>query len=387
MTPDVPDERPQAHFNHAGASIPPPEVVDRVIDHLRLEADAGGYEAAERVAGEAELIPEALAALVGAGADEVVPCESATRGWEQVLWAAALSHGWGSGDRVVVDRFAYASSWATLQRLRDVLGVDLAIAPSGPDGSVDAAGVTDVIDDRTRLVLVTHVPTHLGTVSDVAGVGAALAGREVVYAVDLAQSLGQIPIDVEAIGCQIAFAPGRKFLRAPRGTGLLYVASQLADTLQPLSADQTSATVLDGAHVVLRPGAARFDLFEHSLALRLGLAEAARYAISVGLAHISAEVAARTQQVAGLVAATAGLDLLAAPPLSGIVTFTHERLSPEEVRDRLTAGGVRSWVSSLGGSPLDQVDRLTRPAVRLSPHYVTTEHEIGLLDRALRDLI
>jgi selenocysteine lyase/cysteine desulfurase len=386
MSPDETAATPRAHFNHAGTSIPPPQVLDRVIRHLHLEADMGGYEAAEAVADEADQIGTALAALVGAAPDEVVPTESATRGWEQALWSLALSRNWGSGDRVVVDRFAYASSWATLGRLRDALGVDIGVAPSGADGAVDVSALLDAVDERTRMVLVTHIPTHLGTVSDVAAVGAALSGRDVVYAVDLAQSLGQLPIDVAAIGCQIAFAPGRKFLRAPRGTGLLYVEAALAEALAPLSADQTSTTVLDAATTSYRPAATRFDLFEHSLALRLGLAEAARHATSVGLDRISVDVGSRTAAVADAVAATPGAQLLAPLPLSGIVTFTHERLAPEAVRDRLQAHGVRSWVSSLGGSPLDQADRLTQPALRLSPHYVTTDAEIEVLRRALADL-
>jgi cysteine desulfurase / selenocysteine lyase len=377
---------PRAHFNHAGTSIPPPEVVDRVVDHLRLEAEIGGYEAAEAVSDEAADVAGAVAGLIGADPGDVVAVESATRAWEQIIWALALTRGWGSGDRIVVDGFAYASSWATLLRLRDATGLDIAVAPALGDGSVDPSAVGQVVDERTRLVLATHVPTHVGTVSDVAGVGAALAGHDLVYAVDISQSIGQLPVDVGAIGCDVAFAPGRKFLRAPRGTGVLFVAAGLAQGLEPLSIDLTAATSLTAGGYELVDGVGRFELFEHSVALRLGLGVAARHASEVGIDAIAAEVQARTDSVVELVNAAPGLELLAPPPLSGIVSVTHERLAPDEVRRQLTAAGINAWVASLGGSPLDQAERLDRPALRLSVHCSTTDGDLERLDRALRAL-
>jgi cysteine desulfurase / selenocysteine lyase len=385
MTAAEPTRR--AHFNHAGTSIPPPEVLDRVIRHLQVEAEIGGYEAAEVVADEVAGVAVALGELLGAEPGDVLAVESATRAWEQVLWAMAISHRWGSGDRIVVDGFAYASSWATLLRLRDAVGVEVAVAPTQSDGSIDPDRVVEVVDERTRLVLATHVPTHVGTVSDVAAVGAVLAGRDLVYAVDLAQSLGQLPIDVGAIGCQMAFAPGRKFLRAPRGTGVLYLAASVADALAPLAVDLTTATTITPDRYQLAPGVARFGLFEHSVALRLGLGAAARHASARGLDRISAEVQDRTGAVVDLVASTPGFELLAPLPLSGIVSVVHERLDPEVVRSRLLAQGVNAWVASVGGSPLDQAQRLARPAVRISPHYLTTDGDLDRLDRALRALI
>ena len=383
MTTD-PHDLPRAHFNHAGASIPPSEVVDRIVRHLELEGEIGGYEAAEAVADELDRMAGSLGALVGAPPGDVLPVESATRAWEQVLWALALSRRWGSGDRVVVDQFAYASSWATLLRLRDAVGVEIGVAPSRADGSIDPSRVDEAVDTRTRLVLATHVPTHVGTVSDVAALGAALAGRDLVFVVDLAQSLGQLPIDVAAIGCQMAFAPGRKFLRAPRGTGLLHLDAAVADSIEPLAVDLTTATTIEPKGYRLAPGVARFGLFEHSVALRLGLGVAAQVALSRGLERISREVQDRTAAVIELVQAAPGFGLLTPPPLSGIVTIVHDRLTPDAVRDQLASRGVNAWVAELGGSPLDQEDRLPRAGLRLSPHYVTSDDELDRLDRALR---
>jgi cysteine desulfurase / selenocysteine lyase len=375
-----------AHFNHAGASIPPPAVVERIVAHLRLEAEIGGYEAAEAVAGERTAVSAALAGLIGAAPDEVVAVESATRGWELALWAFAHSEPLVAGDRIVVDPFAYASSWATLQRLTAAIDVDVVVASAHPDGSIDAGRLGEVVDDRTRMVLVTHVPTHVGTVSDAAAVGAVLAGRDVVYALDVSQSLGQLVLDVGAIGCHIAFAPGRKFLRAPRGTGLLYVSRPLADTLTPLVIDLTTAPTLEADHVQLAPGAARFDLFEHSAALRLGLGVAASHALELGGPEIERMVRERSAAVAERIAAAPGCRLVASGPVSGIVSFVHDHRTADDVRALLGAEGVRVWVNRPGGTPVAARDWGLGESVRVSPHYTTSDDELDALAAGLASL-
>src|SRR4029079_17339254 len=124
-------------------------------------------------------------------------------------------------------------------------------------------------------------------VTDVDAIGRVLAGHDAVYALDVAQTLGQMPLDVGAIGCQVAFAPGRKFLRAPRGTGALYIEATLAGQLMPLTPAIGAVTPGDDAPFLLAAGARRFDTFEADLAGRLGLGVSARTATACGLDTIA----------------------------------------------------------------------------------------------------
>ncbi len=384
----TPAARPPAHFNHAGTSLPAPGVIDRVAAHLHLEAEIGGYEAGEQVADELAAGREAVGAVLGVPGDDVVLVESATHAWSTIVWALALSHGWGPGDRVVVDQFAYVSSWAVLVRLRSVCGLQIVVAPAQVDGTVDPARLADVVDDTTRLVLITHVPTHVGTVTPIEEACVALAGCGVdaTLALDLSQSVGQLPVDVGQLGASVAFAPGRKFLRAPRGTGLLYVAPDLAETVVPLALDLTSTDSVSTGGVEPAPGAGRFELFEHSVALRLGLGAAAQHLLATGVDDVARDVAERTQRVVDLVTAIPGLTLVAPAPLRGIVSFTHAHLDPTQVRSRLAAEGVNVWTNVANGSPIDGERRALGPSVRVSPHVTTADDELDRLDRALRRL-
>ncbi len=378
----------RAHFNHAGSSIPPASVVDRVVSHLRLEAEIGGYEAAELVADELISDRVAIGAAIGVPGDDVVVVESATQAWTTIVWAMALSGGWGPHDRVVVDQFAYVSSLAVLMQLRAVSGVQIVVAPAGPDGVVEPNRLAEVIDSATRLVLVTHVPTHVGTVTPLDDVAAAMAGldTDAVLALDISQSLGQLPVDVVRLGASVAFAPGRKFLRAPRGTGVLYVAPGLAGSVVPLALDLTATASITTTGVEPAPGARRFDLFEHSVALRLGLGQAARHLSSIGIEEVARGVAQRTQAVVEVVSAVPSLTLVAPAPLHGIVSFTHARLDPAQVRAELAGAGVNVWTNVANGSPIDGERRALGPSVRVSPHAVTTDDELDRLHRALRRL-
>jgi selenocysteine lyase/cysteine desulfurase len=229
------------------------------------------------------------------------------------------------------------------------------------------------------------MPTHLGTVSEVEAVGRVLAGHDAVYLLDVAQTIGQMPVDVGTIGCDAAFAPGRKFLRAPRGTGALYVADALAGQLTPLT-PELGAVGADGRPPFgLLPGARRFDAFEGDIAGRLGLGVSAQLARSIGIDTIGRLVGRRSADVAALLGATDGVRLLD-PTAVGLVSFVHDRLGPDEVRERIGAEGVNVWVNPAGGSPVDGARRPVLPSVRVSPHYLTDDEDLAALGRALARL-
>src|SRR5579884_2684004 len=95
-----------AHFNNAGAALMPRPVLDAMVEHLRLEAAVGGYEAADRASGAVEHTYDAVARLIGCSRDEVAVVENATRAWDMVFYAVPL----GPGDRVLTGMAEYASN-------------------------------------------------------------------------------------------------------------------------------------------------------------------------------------------------------------------------------------------------------------------------------------
>jgi selenocysteine lyase/cysteine desulfurase len=375
----------RAHFNHAGTSLTPRPVLARVQRHLELEAEIGGYEAEGAVESELDDLPPTIARLLGAQPSEVTVTESATAAWEWALWSMAETFGWGAGDRLLCDQFAYGTMLASLHRLHLARGVEIVAVSSGGDGTIDLDALSRGLDDRVRLVLVTHMPTHLGTITDATAVGNIIGPSPALYALDVAQTLGQMPIDVASIRCDIAFGPARKFLRAPRGTAVLHMRSDLADRVVPLTPSFGTDFAEATGTFPLLPGLRRFNQFEYCVAGRLGLGEAIRYALDIGLERIEELVRERSRAVVDLLSSF-GVDLPGGPDSRGIVSFTHSSVDARVVQQLLSAAGVNVWVSTPSGSPLDARVGRALPSVRVSPHYVTNDDDLARLDAAMRSL-
>ncbi len=352
------------------------------MEHLRLEEEIGGYEAADEARERIEAAYASIAALVGGDPSQVAMVEHATAGFV----AALSSVPFRSGDVILTTRHDYTSNQIQYLNLADRLGVEVVRAPDSPDGGVDVGVMRDLVHRRRpRLVAMTHIPTNSGLVQDVAAVGEACRERDVLFLVDACQSVGQMPVDAEAIGADFLSATGRKFLRGPRGSGFLWVSERALDAgLLPLFPDLRGTDWIAPDLTQPSPDARRFETWEFAWALVIGLGVAAEYATRVGLEPIRDRVRALASRTRDRLTEIEGMRVLdRGPELCGIVTATHERISADRLRDGLREAGVHtSWLSR-ESAVLDFDDKETETALLLSPHYYNTEDEI---DRAMEIL-
>lgn len=369
---DTPATAKRTFLNHAGASPSPIPVLDAVIDQLRLEASIGGYEAAAARSDDIDRARGSVAALLSCAPSEVAFSTSATDAWERAFW----SFPWRAGDVVLTCRSEYVTNVLNLLAARDRYGIQIGVIDDDGAGAVDVEDLRDRLNDpAVRLVAVTHVPTQGGLVNPVAEVGAACRSAGVPFLLDACQSAGQLPLDVERLGCDILTATGRKYLRGPRGTGFLYVRPELADRLVPASAGGAEWTAPDSYH--LPDGAARFEPFERSIAGVLGLGAAIDYALALDLDAISARIAGIADRLRrGL----SGIDAVTVRDRGsqrcGIVTFTVDGTEPSTVRDALATHQVHVWTTHAAHARIDLDDRGIESMVRASVHYVNTTEEI-----------
>jgi selenocysteine lyase/cysteine desulfurase len=229
------------HLDNAGAALMPRCVLETQIEHLRLEAAVGGYEAARQKQAEIEAVYASVARLINCRPDEVAIVENATVGWMMAFYAIPFER----GDRILTAEAEYASNYlAYLQLARD-RGVSVETIPSTADGEVCVESLKAMLDDRVRLISITHIPTNGGLVNPVEEIGAVARAHGITYLVDACQSAGQVALDVDVIQCDLLSATGRKFLRGPRGVGFLYVSSRVVESLHPPMIDLFSATWID----------------------------------------------------------------------------------------------------------------------------------------------
>ena len=375
----------RAFLLSAGSSLPTQETLDAVVGHLRLEAEIGGYAAADRVVDVLEQGRADLAALVGGAPDEVALVPSDSVGWVKAWWGWVVGGNVPEGSTVLVDRLSYHSHYAALHQTRRIVDFEIRVMPSLDDGTVDLSALE--IDGDVSVVCATMVGTHSGNVNPVSAVGRAAETAGVPMFLDACQALGQLELDVGELKCQVLTSTGRKFLRGPRGSGTLWVSRSIVDRFDPPGIDATSTpwTVDAGMHI--EAGIRRFEEYEASYASMVGIAAAARQARAIGVASIERRVVELADRLRDGLASIGGVEVRdTAERRCGIVTFTVAGVSPADVVAAAAAASVIINESTAVWAALDMDAKHTPSVVRASPHYFNTEDEVDRLVDVVSDL-
>jgi selenocysteine lyase/cysteine desulfurase len=373
------------HFNNAGAALMPRPVLDAMTEHLELEAEIGGYEAADARQDRVQDFYVATAELLGCGPHNIAFATSATDAYARALSSIPFA----SGDVILTTQDDYISNQIAFLSLRNRLGVEVIHAPNRPDGGVDVEKLVESMETRRpTLVAVTHIPTNSGLVQPVAEIGRHCRRLDLPYLVDACQSVGQYRVDVGEIGCDFLSATCRKFLRGPRGSGVLFVSDRaLAAGHEPLFIDMRGARWVEPARYAPVETAARFEDWEFSYANVLGAAAATRYALDVGIDAIAARTPALGRRLRDELAQIDGVRVLdRGPELCAIVTFLVEGRSSETLADELRTRGINSSVSRREYALYDFAAKAVEECLRLSPHYYNTEEEVDAVVAAVREL-
>jgi len=364
----------------------PQPVIDAIAGHLTLEAEIGGYEAADARADVIAAGYDALGTIVGARRDNMAVVGSATAGFIQAL----SSFDFKPGDVIVTTRCDYTSNQIQYLALAKRLGVEIEHANDLPEGGVDAQSVREIIARRRpRLVAVSWIPTNSGLVQDVEAVGAVCEAAGVPYVVDACQAVGQVPIDVARLRCDYLSATARKFMRGPRGIGFMFASDRaLARGDHPLFVDMRGARWTSAKGYEVSATARRYEDWEFPYALVLGQAVAAQYALEVGIETAQARawaLAARLRHALGAIPGVRVLDRGTAP--CAIVTMTAEGHHADAIVGGLKERGINTVSSLREFGIYDFEAKRVESAVRLSPHYYNTEAEVDAAVEGVRTLV
>jgi selenocysteine lyase/cysteine desulfurase len=374
------------HLNNAGAALVPRTVRDAIDAHLDLEERLGGYEAAEAQTAPMQEAYEGVARLLGARARNIALVQNSTIAFAQAISAFDF----GPGDVLLTSRADYASNQIMYLSLARRRGVEIVRAPDAPEGGVDADEVRRLVSRRRpALVALTWVPTNSGLVQPVEAVGRICQEAGVPYLVDACQAVGQMPIDVQRVGCDYLAATSRKFLRGPRGVGFLYVSDQRLEAgAHPLLVDMHGATWVEADAFDLTPDARRFESWEFAPALVLGLGAAAAYALDVGLATArdrARQLAAYARTRLAMVPGVRVLDR--GPELCAIVTAALAGRDAKEIKLALRARGINTSSPEREDAVIDMDEKQASSALRISPHYYNTKEEVDLAIDALEEIV
>lgn len=361
-------------FNNAGSSLMPNIVVDSMLDYLKQEEQFGGYEVANKNADLLENFYTETAKLINCKPSNIAFMTSATEAFSKALSSIIFKE----GDTVITTVDDYISNQITFISLQKRLNVKIIRIKKLENNELDLEDLENLIKEHhPKLVAVTHIPTNSGLIQDIEAIGKICRQYDILYLADCCQSVGQMVVDVEKIGCDFLTATGRKFMRGPRGSGFLYVSDRvLEQDYAPILLDMRGAHWSEYNNYELFKTGKRFEHWEVSYAAVLGMMEAVKYANTIGLNNIEnynkklAETLRKNLEKGGFKVLDIGKNL------SSIVTFCGPDNDLEYIQKVLKENNVFFSVSYKNSALIDFTDKKVDGAVRLSPHYFNTLEEI-----------
>jgi selenocysteine lyase/cysteine desulfurase len=371
------------HFNNAGSSLPPQQVLDAITEYLQLEAITGGYEAADLKVNEVNAFYDSTARLLNCKSKNIAFTSSATNSFARALSCISFQ----VGDSILLANEDYISNQIAFLSLQKRFGIKILRAASLPEGGVDVADMKRLMDlHHPKLVSLTHVPSNTGLIQPVELVGQLCTDRDIYYLVDGCQSAGQIPVDVQKIKCDFFTATMRKFLRGPRGAGFLYVSDKIIDEkLEPLFIDLKGAEWTNADEYIPRMDARRFEDWELPYPLVMGSKAAIDLAITLGLDEIQNRNAILCDRVKNGLSMQSDITLLdKGTNQSSIITVKINNQKGPELLTNLRSKNINTSIAYRNFALIDFDTKNVDWALRISPHYYNTEKEVDLLIETLR---
>jgi selenocysteine lyase/cysteine desulfurase len=372
----------QLFMNSAGASLPPITVVQKITEYLREEEQLGAYKVETLEQDQLNEFYTEAAKLINCQPRNIAFSFSATEGYAKALSSILFV----AGDYILTTNDDYVSNQLAFLSLQKRIGIQLIRSANLENGDIDLQDFEQLIlRYKPKLVAVTHIPTSSGLVQDVEAVGQLCRKYDTLYLVDACQSVGQLVVDVEKIGCDFLSATGRKFLRGPRGTGFLYIADKALNSgLTPLFFDMRGATWTGTDGYKLGNDAKRFETFERPCAAITGLAEALRYLNHIGIDKIyeyNSKLCAQLREMLSKVTDVNVLDK--GSRTSNIITLNKNGKTLEQMEFALIKHRVVYSVTNKSSALIDFNNKQIDWTIRLSPHYFNTVKELEAVTEVL----
>ena len=355
------------YLNTASLGPTPRDVLQRTMEAWgEVESNPVRMSYAEgRVHVATDRVREAAASFLGCSSEELLLTRSTTDAMNTVALGTQLT----AGDRVLTtdqEHHGGADCWRYLARRRGVNIDVVRISPSDHDAAQLLDRIASAITPQTRVISVSHIVTSTGLRMPIAEIGALARTRGLLCVVDGAQAVGQITVDVKALGCHAYAASGHKWLMGPKGTGFLYVSRDAAEAIAPIQWQDGKRFVVGSTGI-------------GNLPIIVGLGAAIDRANATGMPAIErriGELRDYTVRQLRQIPNTRVVSAQSGPTASALVAM----MLPDAMDSQAVQRALRDKYQIM----VKFVEKQWFNGIRISPHTFNTE---GDIDRAVQALL
>ena len=389
---ELSNEQPaRIYLDNAATSWPKPQsVVDAIANFYTNHGSAAGRGVAADSVQVSKMVQQVRTRLANfIGADDPNHVAFTFNGTDSLNMA--IRGVLRPGDHVITSVLEHNSVLRPLHYLQQTGMIDLTTIDIDSAGRIDADKLADAIINDTKLICVSHISNVLGTIQPVKEIGAVEKPPQCLFLVDGAQSVGHIPVDVNAIGCDFFASSGHKGLMGPLGTGFLYANSRAIEQTEPFRLGGTGTS----SERTQQPEEMPFRLEAGNLNVGgiLGLGAALEFIESESLASVGAHLEKLIGRFLGFVDNQSGIEVYSLGSddrAAGVVSFQIENMAPSDVANVLDSQFGIQVRAGLHCSPLVHQSigsHNLEGTARMSVGHFNTLADIDALADAIRQLI
>ena len=377
------------YFDNGATTQKPRCVVEKIEEgyyHLNANIHRGVHYLSQKATEAHEAARTTVAEFLHATKREEIIF---TRGTTEAINLVATSFGdafCNAGDEVVVSVMEHHSNIVPWQMLCERKGMTLRVIPMNEQGELDMNAYGALLNERTRIVSVTHVSNVLGTVNPVAEIIRIAHAQNIPVLIDGAQAVPHIPVNVVELDADFYVFSGHK-IYGPTGIGALYGKENLLNQIPPYQGGGEMISTVTFEKTTYNELPFKFEAGTPDYIGSTALAEALRYVQNIGIEKIAAHehdlLVYGTQRLMEI----EGMRIIGtAKEKSAVISFLVGNIHPYDLGMLLDKLGIAVRTGHHCAQPL--IDSLGIPGtVRASFAFYNTKEEIDAFITALKRVV
>ncbi|MEO7970195.1 MAG: cysteine desulfurase [bacterium] len=381
--------KPLVYLDNAASSQVPQVVIDRGSIYLEDEHSnihRGVHYLSQKATTAYEGAREKVKRFINAGESrECIFVRGATEGINLVM------HGYGrkfigAGDEIIISAMEHHANIVPWQMLCEEKGARLRVIPMNDAGELLLDEYDALLNERTKLVAVTHVSNALGTVNPIKGMIDQAHKYGVPVLIDGAQSAPHMLVDVQDLDCDFYAFSGHKMF-APTGSGVVYGKAALLQTMNPFQGGGDMIKSVTFEKTIYGDLPNKFEAGTPAIASQIGLGAAIDYLNTIDRKQAAAHEDELLRYATEKLSAIEGVRIIGtAREKLSVLSFVIDGIHPHDIGTILDQEGIAVRAGHHCAQPVMQ--RFNVPATaRASFAFYNTKEEVDVLARTIEKVV